>query len=246
MKKILLVLALLVSLGACADENDPTLVIQKASSEITNHRELVSATDYKLRVKVLDDLSAEKSVYSESSEGSVTDFYSKRSVRIVDDFGSDFLEDTNGTAIIYNSEALVDRQIFRYASMRPLEKNKEYIVYLSYSDAIEGYIIPLFESAIVSFNQEDNATDHEAAKMSDFITILSLDESVSEKDLKSLENAEYQASIREYIDVIHLNLAIENFKYDIYVSDLAQAGSVVEIDNSQYEVPDKLNLRDRS
>ena len=127
-----------------------------------------------------------------------------------------------------------------YSRILWLKKNKEYIVYLTYSESLDGYIIPVFESAIVPLDSNQISTSNAEANLSEFITLISMDQEISDMHLKMLEEAKYHETILEYKNVIRVDKEVDNNKLTYEIADSGVGKTHLEINNYQYEIEGEL------
>lgn len=204
---------------------------RQASSSVNNYETLVNNVDLKLRVKIMDELSSKNSYHLSQDENLVYNFYSKRTIQILDDFDSDVKIDS-----IFNSEAIVENTHYLYEGMRPLEKGNEYIVYLVFSKDLNGYIIPVYEGAIVNIDKNIPESSDPDVVLSDFVTLLSLDDTVDEATINSYGYGKYRAGILELTTVKNYALDVDGNKINYSVGDLDARTNILEVDGMQFVV----------
>lgn len=230
MIKKLLVLFLLVFLVGCTNQKIERNERQ-ASSSVNNYETLVNNVDLKLRVKIMDELSSKNSYYLSQDENLVYNFYSKRTIQILDDFNSGINIDS-----IFNSEAIVENTHYLYEGMRPLEKGNEYIIYLEFSKDLKGYIIPVYEGAIVNVDKVIlKATDPDVV-LSDFVTLLSIDDEVDEATISAYGAAKYRAGILELVTVVSYDLDVNGTEINYSVGDLDAKTKILEVGGMQFVI----------
>ncbi len=92
---------------------------------------------------MLDELSSKNSEVAYDDSGDILEFYSQREIEVIDSFSYPVeLE------YIYINEAISGNKKYVVEGYRTLEIGKEYIVYLTYSQITQGYIICDYEAAI--------------------------------------------------------------------------------------------------
>ena len=230
MIKKLLALFLLVFLVGCTNQKIERNERQ-ASSSVNNYETLVNNVDLKLRVKIMDELSSKNSHYLSQDENLVYNFYSKRTIQILDDFNSGINIDS-----IFNSEAIVENTHYLYEGMRPLEKGNEYIIYLEFSKDLKGYIIPVYEGAIVNVDKVIlKATDPDVV-LSDFVTLLSIDDEVDEATISAYGAAKYRAGVLELVTVVSYDLDVNGTEINYSVGYLDAKTKILEVGGMQFVV----------
>ena len=223
MKKILICIVLIAFLTACSSKEQ--IIVREASSSVFDYESLVSQTEYFLKVKVLDEISTKNS-YHNDEDDVVTEFYSKRKIEILDDFGVGIKLNE-----VYVSEAKVDGNIYQYSDNRSLKKEGIYLIYLMKSNLIDGYFIPIFEGAIVDLEAEFIASSPEVT-LSDFISLLTADG----LDSTLYEDAKYMPGIKEPNSAEKYNVSVDNKSIDYYVSPYGSENSLLEINGMQYSL----------
>lgn len=224
MKKILICLVLAAVLTACSSSKEQ-IIVREASSSVFDYESLVSQTEYFFKVKVLDEMSTENS-YNIDEDGVVTEFYSKRKIEILDDFGAGIKLNE-----VYLSEAKIDGNIYQYSDNRSLKKDGIYLIYLMKSNQIDGYFIPIFEGAIVDL-QAEFLTSSPEVTFSDFISLLKADG----LDSTLYEDAKYMPGIKEPNSAEKYNVSVDNKSIDYYVSPYGTENSLLEINGMQYSL----------
>lgn len=190
---------------------------------MVDYESLLSQTDYILKVKVLDELSANNS-FSNDNKGVITDFYSIRSIEILDAFGKEITLDK-----IFVSEAKTDGNIYKYSDSRTLKKNGIYLIYLGKSSEVDGYVIPNYEGAIVNLEEQFKESSPEVT-LSDFNSLLI----ANGGDAGLVEHAVYIPGIKELSSSDKYNVTVDNTSVDYYVSAYEDKTSLLEINNHQY------------
>lgn len=235
MKKLVISLFLILFLvEGCS--NVRKTIVRHAASSVNDHSDLIDISDLVLRIRVTDSLTEDNSFGESGEDGLVYDFYSERNIEVLEGFdaGNSDLE------TIFHSEALIKGTYFTFEHTRELKKNKEYIVYLTYSESLDGYIIPVFESAIVPLDSNQISTSNAEANLSEFITLMSMDQEISDMHLKMLEEAKYHETILEYKNVIRVDKEVDNIKLTYEIADIGAGKTHLEINDLQYEVEGEL------
>jgi hypothetical protein len=123
-----------------------------------------------------------------------------------------------------------------YEGMRPLEKGNEYIIYLEFSKDLKGYIIPVYEGAIVNVDKDiPKATDPDVV-LSDFVTLLSIDDEVDEATISAYGSAKYQAGILELVTVVSYDLDVNGTEINYSVGDLDAKTKILEVGGMQFVI----------
>lgn len=222
-------LTLLISLMGCSK---PIKTVEKhAITSIDDYPTLVDNTDVKLRVKVEDALTSKNSIDVSQDDGLNSDFVSVRKITIIDEFGTGIVLDS-----IFHSEAIINNTYYRYEGLRTLEKDDEYLLYLVYSDVLDGYIVSNFTGAIVPLGTDLFENTNPQVLLSDFVSLLSLDSSMDEEELKRYGAAEYRPGILEFSYKKNYETKINEHVMHYYISELDSDHEILEINNFQYKM----------
>lgn len=243
MKRITILIMLAMVLTGCGGKKQKE-ELHKPTSDIKNHQQLVEKTDLKLTIKVLDDLTAENSFDGTLRNQTPNDdsFYSERKIEIIDAFGASESEIAAVGDKVYVREAILEGTHHRYEATRSLIKDKEYIVYVSFSEVLGGYEIPLFESAIVSFDADVNKTENGLSVWSDFVTLLSTKSDISQMTLDNLEKGNPSPGISDYADPISKTIKIGDITYQLLIVEREDNKVFIELEGHQFIVDGKVEL----
>lgn len=235
MKRLIISLfMILFLLTGCS--NVRKTIVRHAASSVNDHSGLIDISDLVLRIRVTDSLTEDNSFGENGENGLIYDFYSKRKIEILEGFDADKAK----LEAIFHSEAVVDGEYFIFEHTRELKKNKEYIVYLTYSESLGGYIIPVFEPAIVPLDSKQASTNDPQANLSEFITLIAMDQDISNEQLRMLAKAKYHESILEYKNVERVEKEVDNIKITYEIANSGAGKTHLEINDLQYEVEGEL------
>lgn len=214
---------LLALLGACSTGKQK-IIENNLESGIVDYGTLVNQAALFIKVRVVDELTENNS--NQSDIGGSSDFYSIRTVDILDDFGSDIKINH-----IIVSEAILDGVVYKYADNRSLEKDGSYLIYLVESSTTDGYAIPNFEGAIINLDESFISSSPEVI-LSDFNSLLK----ASGDNTSEFEGAVYTPGIKELESSEQYNVTVCKNSVDYYVGSFESNNSILEINSMQYVV----------
>ena len=223
-----------LSLSACNSNKKIKNEVRKSESSIKNASDLAKAGVKRVHVKVIDDLTEKNTHVKLDDKKLVTEFYSTRKVELIGE------NDLSIDEVIIN-EGIHKGHRYSYESMRTLEKGKEYVLSLIYSDSLNKYILPIYPSAIVDLKDYKIDQDPEVC-LADFIARLSLDKSLNEFDLNALAKATYMNEIAEFKNPKSVKTKDQYKPLDFTLYGEDGLYEAIEIGNSQYMFPSQIRL----
>ena len=229
---LILILVLLVS--ACTSNKEVKNIVRQSESSIKSASDLSKAGAKRVHVKVLDDLTEKNTHVKLDDKKMVTEFYSTRKVELIGE------NDLSIDEVVIN-EGLHKGHRYSYESMRTLEKGKEYVLSLIYSDSLNKYILPIYPSSIVDLKDYKIDQDPEVC-LADFIARLSLDKSLNEFDLNALAKATYMKEIVEFKNPKSVKTKDQYKPLDFTLYGGDGLYEAIEIGNSQYMFPSQTRL----
>lgn len=221
MKKLLVFIIMVTLVAACSKRGE--VIEKESSSSINSYKSLIDQTDHLVMVKVLDDLSSDNSFYSEDA-GNVSDFYSKREVELLDDFGSGLKFNS-----IYFKEAKVDRVLYKYSGNRSLKKNRTYLIYLEKNTSNDDLYVANYQGAIIDLDEKFEQSTPEVT-LTDFLTLLTTDK----QDTRRFEKTKYIPGIKELKAAEKYSLEVGKISIDYNIAPYEDNTSILEVGSYQY------------
>lgn len=146
--------ALFITYYSAENKEYPRINVSGSQAEY-NFEKLQEQAKAIVKVKVLDDASEANAVIEKDAEVGILDFATKRKIRIIDTYKSQLK--MSGEMFVLEPSAVYQEQLLCFEGYTPLEKGKEYILYLGNNTKSGDYSVLCGNSGHINEENLENS-----------------------------------------------------------------------------------------